>query len=121
MTISHISYADQSRVNAENMLQEAERIREAEAAQAPLARLARGEVIDPDSLSDEELASLFPAFALVWKRMAHAVVVAEEEKEAASAAERAETRANRMLERALGLPKRGGNVRKGGDAKTVTA
>lgn len=41
----------------------------------PRQRIERGEAIDPDTLSDEEFMSLFPAFPAVWKRIAPVVVV----------------------------------------------
>ena len=73
--ISHASYADDSRIRADNMAAEAERIHVQEVNNGVLARLTRGETVDPLTLSDDEFDVLFPAavFAAVFTDMVRAV------------------------------------------------
>lgn len=76
MSLPHYLHEDTARrERADQIDAKAERARIAAAESSPLARLARGEVVDPLALTDAELDALFPAavFAVVLSDMARAV------------------------------------------------
>jgi hypothetical protein len=54
-----------------NNLATADRERATKAAASPLGRIATGEELRPEDFTDEELASLFPAFGAVWTAVIH--------------------------------------------------
>jgi hypothetical protein len=67
MTTAQIQAAREERVA--NQIAAADRENAQAAANSPIARLVTGEEINPEDFSDEELASLFPAFAMVWSEV----------------------------------------------------
>jgi hypothetical protein len=54
-----------------NAIAKADRDVAAKAAQSPLGRIATGEELRPEDFTDEELATLFPAFGAVWTAVIH--------------------------------------------------
>lgn len=76
MSLPHYLHEDTARrERADQIEAKAERARIAAAESSPLARLARGEVVDILDVTDGELDSIFPAvvFAAVFVDMTRAV------------------------------------------------
>jgi hypothetical protein len=69
MTTAQIQAAREERVA--NQIAAADRDNAKKAAASPLGRIATGEELRPEDFTDEELASLFPAFAAVWTDVIH--------------------------------------------------